>query len=73
MDRLFKVHASLAGSTRGQRIERLSQSVISHPMAAARVTDPADEATFGRTSSAVTEQGDLRAASTVGRCPTLPM
>lgn len=35
--------------------------------------DLGGEATLGRTSSALTEQGDLRAARVVGRRLTLPM
>jgi hypothetical protein len=40
---------------------------------ARRAADLDGEATLGRTSSALTEQGDLRAASITGLRPTLPM
>ena len=39
----------------------------------AGTADLGGDATLGRTSSALTDQGDLRAASIVGLRPTLPM
>jgi len=46
---------------------------MSEPQNAHIPADMVGEATLGRTSSALAEEGDLRAASIVGLCPTLPM